>query len=429
MAQHMDEGKRIGAHGAPSHSSTERSSGSRFATSGRPPATTSGSESHARAGAHAAPAHRAPAQATRSQKGVQPAYRRMRDDGPKRPPVVPIVVAAIALIAIIVVIVRFAVPAVSNLVSGETGSVEAGLEARINIPEGASGDQIAQILSEAHVIEDPKEYYAAVRQLHADNQIKPGDYLFMTHQDPVSVVQTLSTGPNIRGISLTVPEGLTVDQTAQAVEEAYGIPAADFIAQAKASNYAGDYPFLEGAYNDSLEGYLYPKTYSFTSNPTVDDLIRAMLDQFLIETEGLDLSSAPDGLSSQQVIALASLIERESRVEDERPVIAGVIYNRLDADMPLQIDAAIVYARGGGSQEVTYDDLEIDSPYNVYKNTGLTPGPICSPSISSIEAALAPQESDYLYYVLSADGDGRHVFSVSYDEFLANRDAYLESQS
>ena len=126
---------------------------------------------------------------------------------------------------------------------------------------------------------------------------------------------------------------------------------------------------------------------------------------------------------------MASLIERESAVADERPQIASVIYNRLDAQMPLQIDAAIVYARGGGSQTVTYDDLEIDSPYNVYKNTGLTPGPICSPSISSIEAALHPADTDYLYYVLSSANDGTHKFSETYDEFLQNRQEYVDSRS
>ena len=126
---------------------------------------------------------------------------------------------------------------------------------------------------------------------------------------------------------------------------------------------------------------------------------------------------------------MASLIERETAVEDERPLVASVIYNRLDADMPLQIDAAIVYARGGGSQGVTYSDLEIDSTYNVYKNKGLTPGPICSPSISSIKAAIEPADTDYLYYVASSAMDGTHKFSSDYDQFLKDREEYSGSAS
>ena len=123
---------------------------------------------------------------------------------------------------------------------------------------------------------------------------------------------------------------------------------------------------------------------------------------------------------------MASLIERETAVEDERPLVASVIYNRLDADMPLQIDAAIVYARGGGNQTVTYDDLEIDSPYNVYQNTGLTPGPICSPSLSSLEAAVHPADTDYLYYVVNDLDAGTHSFSDNDEQFEKDRQRYNE---
>lgn len=342
----------------------------------------------------------------------------------------PVVIALVVAVLAVAVVMGVVLPAVTPLFVGSSEpAVAAGQEVQVNIPEGASGDQIASTLSTNHVIEDPQDYYAAVRQLNADALLKPGDYLFTTGQDPLEVVQQLIDGPNVEGVSLTIQEGLTVQQTAARVEEVYGIPADEFLQQAKASNYVDDYPFLEGAYDDSLEGYLYPKTYSFSGTPTADDIIRALLDQFEIETADIDLASGANGLTSQQLISLASLVERETAVEDERPMVASVIYNRLDEDMPLQIDAAIVYARGGGSQSVTYDDLEIDSPYNVYQNTGLTPGPICSPSISSIQAAVNPADTSYLYYVLSSANDGTHKFSETYDEFLTNRQEYLDSRS
>lgn len=341
------------------------------------------------------------------------------------------IIAIAVVVAVLVAFLAFVLPAVTNLFTqSEQPAIEAGVEVQVTIPEGASGDQIAQVLAENDVIPDPQDYYAAVRELNADMSLKPGDYAFTTLQDPLEVVQQLVDGPNIQGVTLTIQEGLTVEQTAARVEEVYGIASADFLAQAKASNYASDYPFLEGAYNDSLEGYLYPKTYSFGSEtPTVDEIIRAMLDQFETETASLNLSDGANGLTSQEIVSMASLIERETAVESERPTVASVIYNRLEEGMPLQIDAAIVYARGGGSQTVTYDDLEIDSPYNVYQNTGLTPGPICSPSVSSIEAALNPDDKSYLYYVLSAAGDGTHAFSETYDEFLQNQQAYRDSLS
>lgn len=338
----------------------------------------------------------------------------------------PLAVVAVvaAVVAVVAVIAFFIAPALGTRLFNQREPIEAGLEVSVSIPEGASGDTIASALSEARVIDNPKDYYAAVERLDAAMAIKPGDYLFKTAQDPEDVVCQLVEGPNVAGVKLVVQEGLTVAQTAANVESTYGIPADEFIAQAKASNYVDDYPFLKGAYDDSLEGYLYPKTYSLGAQPSVDAVIRALLDQFKKETAGLELSKGAHGLDAQQIICLASLIERETAVESERPLVASVIYNRLKADMPLQIDAAIVYARGGGSQGVTYADLEIDSPYNVYKNRGLTPGPICSPSISSIKAALQPASTDYLYYVASAAMDGTHRFTSDYDEFLKYRDEY-----
>lgn len=337
------------------------------------------------------------------------------------------VIAVLALVGLLALVAFVIGPAIASRLLPQSPSVEAGQDARVSIPEGASGDAIASALAAAHVIENPKDYYAAVDQLDAAMSIKPGDYLFKTGQDPVEVVRQLVEGPNIEGKKLVVQEGLTVAQTARNVEEAYGIPADEFIGRAKASNFVDEYPFLEGAYDDSLEGYLYPKTYNLGENPSADDVIRALLDQFEAETANLDLEKGAHGLDMQQLIVLASLVERETAVPSERPLVASVIYNRLAKDMPLQIDAAIVYARGGGSQSVTYADLEIDSPYNVYKNYGLTPGPICSPSISSIEAALHPADTDCLYYVASSANDGSHKFTDDYDEFLAYRDEYSGS--
>lgn len=340
-----------------------------------------------------------------------------------------VVIAIVAVVAAVAGVLLFVVPAVSNFISPSTSTVPAGQEVQVTIPEGASGDVIASRLSEAHIIDDPKKYYAAVEKLDAAMSLKPGDYVLYTGMDPEDVVRQLVEGPNIEGVKLVIQEGLTVQQTAANVEAAYGISVDEFLAQAKASNYVADYPFLEGAYDDSLEGYLYPKTYSLGDAPTADDIIRALLNQFVAETADIDYSATYNGLTFQQIMCMASLIERETAVEDERPLVASVIYNRLDADMPLQIDAAIVYARGGGSQGVTYSDLEIDSPYNVYKNKGLTPGPICSPSISSIKAAIDPADTDYLYYVASSAMDGTHKFSSDYDQFLKDREEYSGSAS
>lgn len=178
--------------------------------------------------------------------------------------IIGVVVAVLALVAI----VFFVVPAVKGFFAGEDTKVTAGQQVTVTIPDGASGDTIASILSENHIVENPKDYYAAVKKLNADMSLKPGTYLFTTLMDATKVVQQLMEGPNAGSNALTIPEGLTVDQVADRVAQAYdGISKEDFLNQAKASNYVDDYSFLKGAANDSLEGFLFPKTYSLGDSP------------------------------------------------------------------------------------------------------------------------------------------------------------------
>lgn len=265
-------------------------------------------------------------------------------------------------------------------------AVEAGQQVAITIPDGASGDAIASILSENHIIEEPSEYFAAVKKLNAEMSLKPGEYQFETLQDPVDVVKQLVEGPNARGAKLIVPEGRTVEQMAQLVEETYGISSDDFLAQAKASAYVADYPFLSEAADDSLEGFLYPKTYTFSGTPTADRVIRAMLDQYQTDVvDALDFSASRvainEGygldLSDYDLLTLASVVEREGLNAEQRAHVASVFLNRLSgkgdfAGRPyLQSDATLMYVTGGA---VTAEDIQnIDSPYNTYKNTDFLP--------------------------------------------------------
>lgn len=315
-----------------------------------------------------------------------------------------------------------------RLFSGSDQTVEAGQQVIITIPDGASGDTIASILSENHIIEDPSEYYAAVKKLNAEMSLKPGDYQFETLQDPVEVVEQLVEGPNASGAKLTVPEGRTVGQTAQLVEETYGISADDFLAQAKASAYVSDYPFLSEAADDSLEGFLYPKTYTFSGTPTADQIIRAMLDQYQTDVvDALDFTAACIAinerygldLSDYELLVLASVVEREGLNASQRAHVASVFLNRMSgkgdfAGRPyLQSDATLMYVTGGA---VTADDIQsIDSPYNSYKNAGLPPTPICAPSVEAIQATLNPTDSNDLYFYITQDEE---YFSETYDEHM-----------
>lgn len=398
------------SHGAPSpaQAPAPHAAGSRFAQ-----------------GSHQSYAHQGSQGPTYMPQRSQGAYARGGARPPKKGSSVPVVIGVLIAIAVVAGAALFLFP---RIFGGDSANIEAGQQVSITIPEGSSGDAIATILVENHIIADSGEYYAAVKKLNAEMSLKPGDYQFETLQDPLSVVKQLVAGPNLEGVKLTVPEGKTVEQTAQLVEDAYGISADEFISQAKASAYAGDYPFLADAGNDSLEGFLYPKTYTFAGTPTADEVIRAMLDQYQLDVfdafdfdAGRAAISATYGieLSDYELLTLASIVEREGLNADQRAHVASVFLNRLAgkgdfAGRPyLQSDATLMYETGGA---VTAEDIQgIDSPYNSYQNAGLPPTPICSPSSEAILATLEPTGSDDLYFYITQDEE---YFSQTYDEHM-----------
>lgn len=299
-------------------------------------------------------------------------------------------------------------------------------EVEVQIPEGASGDQIAQLFVDAGLVKNMKTFYAAVSSANADASIQPGTYVFEAGTSVDDIVAQLVKGPNSTKGRLTVAEGLTVAKTADVVDAALGIPADEFIAQAKASNYVDDYPFLAEAADDSLEGFLWGATYDFTGKDvTADSVIRAMLDQYQQVSDTIDWESGEAALKSTygvdfddyDVLIVASIIEREAVNETDRPLVSSVFYNRLRDGMPLQSDATMGYVTGG---EVTADDLKTESPYNTYLNKGLPPTPICTPSKECIEAALNPASTGYYYFLIIENGSySNHTFSETYDQHLA----------
>ncbi len=375
-----------------------------------------------------APQSRSHAHHAHGSHGVAPATRssyntRARRGAQKKSSPVPMIIGGVVAVLALVAIVFFVVPAVKGFFAGEDAKVTAGQQVTITIPDGASGDSIASILSENHIVENPKDYYAAVKKLNADMSLKPGTYSFTTLMDATKVVQQLMEGPNAGSDALTIPEGLTVDQVADRVAKAYdSISKEDFLNQAKASNYVKDYSFLEGAANDSLEGFLFPKTYSLGKKPSADDVIRAMLDQFNTEYKSLDFAGCEAKIkerygvemSDYDIINLASIVEREGLNAEQRAHVASVFYNRLAGKLDglcyLNSDATMMYVTGG---EVTADDLQSDSPYNTYKHEGLPPTPICSPSLEALKATLEPTDSDDLYFYITQDEE---YFSQTYEE-------------
>jgi UPF0755 protein len=196
-----------------------------------------------------------------------------------------------------------------------------------------------------------------------------------------------------------------------------GIPAAEFTKLAATGAKQFDFAFLADDPTPTLEGYLFPKTYSFKPSATATDVINVMLMQYGRETATIDYSYAKSkGLSPHDVLTIASIIEREAQLEKDRPKVASVIYNRLEIGMLLQVDPTVSYALGG-KVELTLSDLKTDNPYNTYVHSGVPPGPICDPGISAIKAAAHPETTKYLYYILTHK-DGSLSFATNYDTFL-----------
>ncbi len=339
----------------------------------------------------------------------------------------PFLVLGLVAVAAVLAIVLVVVPAITGGGNDGTQEVVPGTTVSVTVPEGSGAAAVADALFEAGVIADKSEFLAQVRRMNAEQSIKSGSYSFRTGDDTANIIQTLTTGPNAE-ISLTIPEGYTVASIAAAVEETLSIPADDFLAQAKASNYVADYAFLEGAGNDSLEGFLFPKTYSFpTGEVTADQVIRAMLAQFQTELSTLDLSyPESDGLSVAEMVNLASIVEKES-TPSTRGTVAAVFYNRLDnmGDPNygfLQSDATTAYSVGHDpSAEEVHDE---NDPYSTYAHVGLPPTPICNPGLESLQAVCSPDMDAinngifYFYFWTNDAGETEYAFSRTYDEHM-----------
>jgi len=328
----------------------------------------------------------------------------------------------IALLAVIAVLAAVGVGflVVPHLFQRDEAKQEdypVGEQVIVTIPDGATGSQIAAILVENHVIFDEQAFYQEIQKQNADATMKSGTYQFITGATPSEVVRQLVEGPNAKEYQLKLAEGLSVKQTAASVEEQLGIPADEFLAQAKASNYVDEYPFLSDVSDDSLEGFLFAKTYDFGgTDMTADTVIRTLLNQYASEVSSLDFESARANIketykidiSDYALIKLASIIEKEALTDEQRPLVASVFYNRMGRPFPgmgyvwpyLQSDATMMYVVDG---EVTQADNQTDSPYSTYTNQNLPPTPICSPSMPSIEAALSPANTDYFFFYIKQD--------------------------
>lgn len=297
-------------------------------------------------------------------------------------------------------------------------SMPAGVEVEVEIPAGASASQIGEILKRAGVVRSATQFEAAARTAGVAERLRAGRYRLVTGLTPDEVIEVLLRGPVVAVYEVTIPEGLRVTEILDRLAAASGIGRDQFEEALLGGSVTTSLrPLPEKPTLSDWEGLLFPDTYRFSENATAVDILARMASTMEARVTQIDWASIEDrGLTIYQGIIVASLIEAEVKIPEERPLVASVIYNRLGDGQRLEIDATVLYALG--TRDPSRFDRSVDSPYNTYQVEGLPPTPIAAPGLASLEAAAAPADTDYRYYVLSSP-DGRHTFSTTLEEHLA----------
>lgn len=287
--------------------------------------------------------------------------------------------------------------------------VKPGAPLQVDVPEGLSARQTAELLASKGVIQSVFVFRVLLRITNFDRHLKPGTYTLRRHEWPTVVARKLTLGLT-DDVKITIPEGFMANQIAERLEKAGITDAAGFMALVN---------------KRKLEGRLFPSTYHFPPGYGADKTVAMMIAEFEQQIGAAYVAASPKPeLSMDQALTLASIVEREAVLKQERPIIAAVYLNRLKKRMRLQADPTVQYALGTGvwKKGLTRADLQIDSPYNTYAKYGLPPGPICSPGLESFLGVLNPAKTSALYFV--ADMTGGHLFSETNEEHSKARMIY-----
>lgn len=279
----------------------------------------------------------------------------------------------------------------------------------VYIPKGAGVRNIMALLSEKSLVKDDIRFLILTRISGTAMRLRAGEYRIPPHQKPLQILRILERGEVVRH-SVTLPEGVTIKQIASILEKEHWIDPGRFIELTRSRKFIQTL----GLDLDNLEGYLFPDTYSLVRGEvTEESLIAMMVSRFLQVWKDVTANLATD-IVRHQIVVLASIVEKETAAEEERPLIARVFLNRLEKKMRLQSDPTVIYGIDDFSGNLTRDDLNRETPYNTYFITGLPPGPICNPGKESIVAVLNPADAPYFYFV--SKNDGTHHFSTTLKE-------------
>lgn len=309
---------------------------------------------------------------------------------------------------------------------------------QVEIPMGSGISTISKILEKSGIIKDATifKYYAKFKN---QSNFQAGNYMMTPSMTLDEILESLKTGKVYREpvMTITVPEGMTLEQIGKIVEKRTKYTKEQFMERVNSKefieNVMSTYPelftdeILNGNIRYPLEGYLFPATYSFyDENVSLDDIILPMIDKTNSVIGEYKSLLAEKEMTVHELLTFASLLEEEATEKTDRETIASVFYNRLEIGMPLQTDPSVLYALGGHKERVLYEDLKVQNPYNTYVNPGLPPGPIANAGVVSIEAALNPTDTEYLYFL--ADKEGNNHFAKSFEEHLQNKNQYINNE-
>ena len=355
------------------------------------------------------------------------------DDGPRGPNRVVRTAGVALFIGALFVLAYFGVQwladSVSDVIASDETVVESGLPVTVVIEPGESASQIARDLAEVGVVASSVEFDRVVREARASNRLQAGSYDLETGMEPEAVLAVLLEGPETPEVyRLTVIEGLTAGQMLDSISRQTTFTFDELSSV-----------LLDGTVTSSLmpgepeqlrdwEGLLFPDTYEFEADATAAEVLGTMARTMEERVGAVDWTYLEEReMTPYDGIIIASLIEKEVLVDEERELVSSVIFNRLDLGMRLQIDATVIYALGAVPEGgLTFADLEVNSPYNTYLIDGLPPTPISGVRLASLRAAAAPADTEYLFYLVTDEETGRHTFVETFEEFqelLAERDA------
>lgn len=287
----------------------------------------------------------------------------------------------------------------------------------ININEGDSFYSIINNLKEEDKLKGIPFIKLYVKLSNKNIEVKSGEYLINKDSSIDDIIEITSKGEALNLIDITIPEGYTIEDIASSLENEGICSKEDFILAVNEYELPS-YVKVDSQKRYNLEGYLFPDTYKVKIGETPKEIISKMVLRFeeVFNSVEKDLNIEIENNDIEKIITIASIIEKEARLDSERALISSVIYNRLNEDRMLQIDATVIYALGEHIDKVYLKHLEVDSPYNTYDNYGLPIGPISNPGSESIKAALNPEKTDYLFYVLKDDNS--HYFTEDENDFM-----------